>query len=39
MVEPVIPLTRSAPRRAALIGAGLLIFVVAAIQQRWHRQP
>lgn len=39
MLEPVMPLTLAAPLCAALIGAGLLIFLLAALQQRWHREP
>jgi len=39
MVVPVMPVSQAAALSAALVGAGLVIFVAAALQQQWHRQP
>jgi hypothetical protein len=36
-VVAVIPVLQASRLMALLIGAGLLIFVAAAVQQRWQR--
>ncbi|WP_438981858.1 hypothetical protein [Vulcanococcus sp.] len=38
-VIPVIPVSLAVQLCAALIAAGLLVFVLASLQQLWKRQP
>lgn len=39
MVVPVIPMPLAAELSAGLLAAGLLIVLLAALQQRWQRHP
>jgi hypothetical protein len=36
---PVMPVPMATPLSLALVAAGLLVFLVAALKQRWHRHP
>lgn len=36
---PVMPVPMATPLSLALVAAGLLVFLLAALKQRWHRHP
>lgn len=36
---PVLPVPLATSLSLALIATGLLVFLLAALQQRWHRHP